>query len=189
MALPSTSMRALIEPSELASYMRRPTLDNDAALIVACELASGMIRDTIAQEVTAHDDDTYQVVYPFGAAFGPWMLPELPVRDVSALTINGVVQVPEVDYVWDTAGLVVPVPFARRWLTDSPATIPGRVVITYDHGWLDVPEGIRSVALAAATRLYDNPSRDVNRAVGAHNESYTVDLTLNEQRVLARHMA
>lgn len=182
-------MRALIEPAELASYMRRPTLDNDVAAVVACELASGIVRDTIHQEITAVVDDEWSVSYPYGVVRGPWLLPELPVSDVSAVVVNGTALDPATDYVWTPSGEVMAIPYTRTWYTTWAATLPGVVRITYDHGTTEVPEGIRAVTLAVATRLYDNPAGDANRAVGSHNESYAVDLTLNEQRVLARYRA
>jgi hypothetical protein len=174
-------MSALIEPPELASYMRRPTLDADPALIVACELASGMVRDWTQQDLSAVKDDTFTwILRPYLRDPSTLLLPQVPVTDVSSVVRDGDTLAIHEDYEWDTAGLVVSIGTSRFY---------GTVVVTYDHGWDPIPEGLRAVTLAVGSRLYDNPSRDVNRAVGSHNESYTVDFTLNEQHVLGRYMA
>lgn len=174
-------MSALIEPAELASYMRLPELDNDPALIVACELASGVVRDYTQQTLDAVKDDTYTwLLRRYRNGPSTLLLPEVPVTDVSSVVRDGETLVQHEDYEWDTAGLVVSLGSTSFYST---------TVVTYDHGWDPIPEGLRAVLLAVGTRLFDNPARDVNRAVGSHNESYTVDFTLNEQHVMARYMA
>lgn len=109
-------------------------------------------------------------------------LPQLPVTDVTAVTIfHGSVFVNEFplgpnDYRWSRRGLVRRVGYvAGRLLAPSSGYWGGdqaSVRFTYSHGNVEIPSDIFELVLVAAARQYRNPSGLVmsERQIGNYTE-------------------
>jgi hypothetical protein len=75
------------------------------------------------------------------------LLPELPVHDVISVIENGVTLIKNVDYKCGNHGILYKT--SGVWLKG-----PKTLVVTYEHGYENIPEDISIVCSRAASRLY-----------------------------------
>lgn len=156
--------------------------------------ASSVVRAYVRQDITqATTTDTFTmrradpVLYRCG---GMVTLPQRPVTDITAVTINGVVTQ---DWWQDGTDLLL-----RSWAwADPPAAHrPPQVTVTYTHGWDPVPGDIAAIVMQAANRVMVNPSGIRSETVGGESVTYLIPatgenlgvlLSRTEQKVLDRY--
>lgn len=120
------------------------------------------------------------------------LLPELPVTNVSAVQVlapDGTwitlgTDPVNPDYIWDAHTGVVTIRQVGQPISPVPT-----VQITYDHGYVTVPEVIKQVCVTIAARLLANPHNVLSQATGQVSVRFQreTDLTSTEQRMLARY--
>lgn len=131
------------------------------------DLASGRIDNVAGQTLSQVADEAITVD---GTGSDLIVLPAWPVTVISTVTADAIVLVEGGDYEWSAAGLL--------WRLDGtwPAA-PRSVQVTYTHGYAEVPEVIRSVALNVAAVWWANPSRKQSENIGDY--AYRVSSTPN----------
>lgn len=159
---------------------------------VLLDMASDEVRGYLRQEVTA---GTSTITVPLRRS-DPYedpcraevWLPQRPVNDVTAVTVDG--EVP-VRWWWDGDRVFLPYTLWRQGQHRPPL-----VEVTYEHGYDPVPGYVRNVALQAAGRVMVNPSQIRSEVVGGISTVYAVQvsgealgvlLTSAERRTLDRY--
>lgn len=158
---------------DLAAYMRSE-LDDDAADL-ALSLATEVIRLRLGWAVEQVVDD---VITLDGAGTSILLLPTLHLTAVSSVVEDGVTLVADDDYEWSASGILERVGCAA-WKRKRRG-----VVVTCTHGYVDLPEALVDVVLAAAGRRYGNPGGVTSETVGPFTVSYGMDLLPDEQQVI-----
>lgn len=167
---------------DLRRFLRRTTIDAAEAELVL-ELASETIRAEVAQQIDPVAADTYLSPPEPGRVL---LLPELPVTDVASVTEYGQTLLAGTDYTWSSAGTVTRC--GQAWPVEARA-----VVVTYDHGYADIPGQVRAVCLQLAARAYVNPQQRTSISIGDYSESFAaggqgrtgrLEITPYEQRQL-----
>lgn len=135
---------------DLTAYLKLPVaLDpDDLGVRIALDAACSTIRETVDQLLDYVQDETILVD---SNGTDTILLPELPVREVTDVSVAGVTLTEGTDYFVDfKQGALVTKGRGRRWL-------PGRgvVEVTYSHGWDSIPNAARIIALTLAARIYD----------------------------------
>ena len=163
----------LVTAEELAEFLTRPA---DAVLAEVVTLVSDLIRGHVRQAITA-GTSTAHLAGTHGRRL--W-LPERPVTAVSLLTLDGAPLGPT-DYSWRRSGAL--------WRASGGwGSTESEVVVTYSHGWAEVPGDLRAVALAAAARLLPNLAQvEYESTDGYAVRGGFAGWTLSERLVLDRY--
>lgn len=141
--------RQLCSLADLAALIQVPLDVGDASAMQAIAAATSAIRSYTGQLLTAVDGD---VVLLSGRPGALW-LPELPVRAVSAVSVDGTALL-ATDYAVD----LVTGRLARLWDTyrEGRGWWGGyrNVAVTYDHGYATLPDDLVNVCARIAARQY-----------------------------------
>jgi hypothetical protein len=136
---------------------------NDERLQLALDLASGRFREqannpiSMISETVILDSDGGRTL----------ALPCLPVREVTALEIDGQ---PITDFEWSESGVIrLDRPIPDKWRS---------VEVTYRHGYAPVPKGIQDVVLEQAAAIYQTLPGLVSYTTGAEQRTYSSALTV-----------
>lgn len=172
------TLPAFATAPDLATFLGRSfTFDDEQRATMLLELVSATVRAEAGQQITAGEST---VRLP--GVFGPVLdLPEMPVVDVSAVTVDGL---PLAGTAWrtisrgiartgtveETAGQGSTGLTAAHW--GGPTVT---IEVTYEHGVDQVPEWLRAVCLSAAGRMFVNPDRVRQETLGSYNVSYGYD--------------
>lgn len=143
-------MTAFAEPGDLAD-----SLDEAGKKQRALERATDAIRGATGQTITRVADDV--VTIP-GLGRRLIQLPQAPVVSIASVTIDGLPLIRDLHYEVLEAGVL------RRLGCSWPR---GPVVVTYTHGYADVPEDLVRLCAAIADRFLDGTA-------GVKSESETV---------------
>lgn len=157
--------------AQLRTFLDEPILD-EARAELFLRIASGEVRGYTGQLFDYVEDDE---VILNGRGTRILLLPELPVLDV--------IEVLEAFGTADEAVIAGPLGTSPVWEWDEDGVlerIDGGVFrrrrrwyhVTYDHGFLVVPDEVSSVVLRAAGRAYENPEGVRQEALGRY--SYTL---------------
>jgi hypothetical protein len=167
-----------ITGAELGTYLELGDLSADPVATIATEAACAICRTFADQEFTSTAGD---IVSLDGAGTDALLLPEYPVTDVSAVSVDDSAVT---DWVVSPIGVLI------RPGSYWPA---GRqnITVTYDHGYAeaDFPADVRMVALVVAGRLYDRVDAK-QESLGAYSATYVTnatDLTIGEKAILRKH--
>ncbi|MEU0670359.1 hypothetical protein ABZ508_33350 [Streptomyces lavendulocolor] len=166
MALPP-----LATVADLAAMLGRtftPVQEAQAQALI--EQASAVVRAHLRQDITRA---TSTVELPMRRADpvlsrygGVISLPQRPVVDVTAVSINGTATS---DWWLDGAEVLVR---SWAWLDPPAAHQAPRVTVTYTHGYEEVPGDIAAVVLQAANRAIVNPAQIRSETVGGESVTY-----------------
>jgi len=128
------------------------------------EMASAAVRRYTGQVISTVAGDVALV-----PAFGAFavVLPQRPVTAVSAVTIDGVTQLPA-DYNWTRSGALT---------TDLNTWGNLPLTVTYDHGYTEIPDDIVQVVCSVANRAVVNPSGIRSETVGGYSVVHTIPAT------------
>lgn len=143
-------MTSLASIEDLENVIRTPIPpDGLDAAEAALAAASAAVRRYTRQVLSYVTDD--QVLLSGGC--GPLYLPELPVVAVSAVGVGGVPQ-DAAAYAWEASGLLVAL---TTGVPPAPTYWPygyRNVVVTYDHGYVTIPDDVVNVTARVASRQY-----------------------------------
>lgn len=139
--------------TDLANTLRIPggfDDEDEPAGTLALESATGAVRDETRQWLELVEDDTITVSTRSGTDL---LLPELPVVAVTTVTVDGTDLVEDTDYELDLGD------DGRRGIIRRLGGYawPGKVTVTYTHGYATIPPGLRAVVLRVAARGMSNP--------------------------------
>lgn len=190
-----TALPALATLADLAAIIGVPVddLDQDRATLML-ELASDLVRDEVTQRLDYVADDTIDLP---GSGTAVLLLPELPVTEVTLVTLVGENGTDDVDLIAQPAagaGYRAELgPDGRQgilrrggcWLRRAP------VRVVYSHGYAleSMPGGIRYAVANAAARGMVSPTGVKQETVGRYSATYTeagLFLTDHDRTLLAR---
>lgn len=162
-------MTAFFTSDELAAQLQVADVDVGAATLFA-NLASDVVRDELRQLVDAVAGETITV---YGDGGELLVLPEKPVTAVTSVVLGGLTLTL---FDWRPNGALRRViypgsPFAGEQTMAWPFGVP--VVITYSHGYVTVPNGIKAVALELAAGAYVNPEIVESYTIGDVSARYS----------------
>ena len=135
--------------------------DEVQACIRAIDEATAAIQNYCHQELEYAANDVLTLDCPGGSKI---FLPELPVISVSTVVENEVTLTVTTDYKLGQFGILYRV--GRSWAAGVQ-----NVVVTYSHGYADIPDDILGVCTRAASRIYQAGLRakEQNGIVGVAN--------------------
>jgi len=167
---------------------------------LALDLAEGIIKAELDQALAEVIDDTVTLAGTGGTEL---LLPELPVTEVTDVTVNDpadadpLALTADEDYIADLGddgrrGIL------RRRGTRWPGPT-GTITVTYTHGYADgtgyaastMPPALKAVALTLAVRAKSNPAGLTQETVGRWSGAYGgrgFDLTAADKLVLERFL-
>lgn len=141
---------AFVNAADMATYLQIPLPQDQAALIMAVDMATSVVVSRTGQEFEAVNGDVV-TLDPDGDTV--W-LPQRPVTAVTSVVtrdLGSTVATPR------TVNLEYEVRGPRlRWV--GPGVWPYEVTVTYDHGYATIPADVQAATLAVAAELYANPS-------------------------------
>jgi hypothetical protein len=164
-------MSILATEAELEIHLQRPIATDVAALALAG--ASAVVRgycgwDLLREDVTFMLDGTGTLVLP---------LPTLLLIDVAEIRVDGVAIASTLAFQpkWTRRGQIF---WAEGWEADC------KVEVDCTHGYDDVPDLVRLVALTVAARIVDNPTDVKAASAGSVSRTYDSSLSALELRLL-----
>lgn len=191
-------MPALATIDDLAAYLGQDPLSGAAAdqADLVLELVSGAIRRYCRQTFDHVVGDVAVLVGNWGPSL---VLPERPVLAVSAVEVDDVALVEDLDWAHDGQGTLWRGPSPdtgsdlrqgatgvwRHW--GGPET---KVTVTYDHGYSEIDSTLRSICLAATARVIGNPAGLYAEGLAPYQVTYggpasrTANLTREEKAEL-----
>jgi hypothetical protein len=156
---------AFATPTEFAGFLQQD-LDTYSAT-QALDVASQAIRDHCGWSIT---QETGVVETLDGnCARSVWLKTKL-LTAVASVTELGQALAVTTGFDWTDTGQLIRI--GRRWTYR-----PRSVVVTYTHGYVTVPDSVKGVCLAAASRRYQNPESRRSYTVGGISESFSVPST------------
>jgi len=178
---------------QLASFMQLPLASDDPTATLLLDIASGMVRDYLKQQLDQATDDVV-LLDPINGAY--LMLPELPVASVSLVEYLDASVSPAV---WTTAdpstytvsarlGMIAGSPGCGIYWPSTPASWR----VTYTHGYSPIPSSLVGVVLGVAARAYSSPAGIELERIGGYQVKYAVEaagfsaielITLNRYKV------
>lgn len=160
---------------DLATYLGVTYSGDEEKADLCLTLATGAIQGWTRQTILLVEGD--EVVLK-GTWANDLVLPERPVLSVESVAFG--------ESVVDAASyLLKGDTLSRPWGWSGRA-----VTVTYDHGFADIPEDVRSVCLALAARTFRNPDRIIQEGIGTYNVTYDRAggwLNENEKQLLSRY--
>ncbi|MET8706529.1 hypothetical protein [Streptomyces californicus] len=151
MALP-----ALATLDELAAWMQREPAELPEGAALVLDTASAIVRSEARQRFTR--GTTTVALAPREHVVS---LPQRPVTGVELVRADGRELRPDEYRVWRD----------ELWLAGSF----GSVVVTYSHGYADVPATVRAIVLTLAGRVLTNPSDLRQESVGSVSVTYAAE--------------
>lgn len=153
-------MATFATPSDLASLLQRDV--DTATATLALNIASGKIRDEcgwpISQEIGA-------VATLDGNGERALWLPSLLVTAVASVVEDGFALAVVTGFDWTSYGRLLRV--NRCWSSKARS-----VVVTFTHGYVTVPDGVKGICLSLGSRLYDNFVALRSKTVGGVSVTY-----------------
>ena len=166
----------LFELSELASFVQSDL--DQATATLARDLATGVVQDAIGQQIFRSQTTDRLPRHPIDPSV--LVLPQKPLDTAQTITCVGVesgVTVTGNQYVIHGQRLVL-----KSGVWDE------QVDVTYTHGFSTIPKVIKSVALACAARVVNNPSGIRSTSVGDVSVAYAgSDADLTSGAYLTEH--
>lgn len=188
-------MADLLTAADYTQIMR-----GDTTTETALALASGIVRDYCKWELSQEIAATVDLDSDGGAVL---VLPSLYVTNVSSLTLNGTQpdgssfpSLTSVDWEWRSNGLLLWTPQGRYGLPCGWPIGARRVSVTYDSGYVAIPDAIRAVVASLAQRIgFDSTLAQLLENTGGIQTNQTfsqavqqgVGLTAIEQAALDRY--
>ncbi|MFJ2407105.1 hypothetical protein ACIOUE_38060 [Streptomyces xanthochromogenes] len=152
MALP-----ALATLDELAAWMQREPTELPPSAALVLDTASAIVRAEARQRFTR--GTTTVALAPRGQVVS---LPQRPVVSVELVRAGGRALPPDEYRLWRD----------QLWLGSLGL---GPVVVTYTHGYGDVPADVRAIVLTLAGRVLTNPSDLRQESVGSVSVTYAAE--------------
>lgn len=154
----------LVTPAELASFLQVPTLDTATADLLI-NLATAKVQASAGQRIVDATDTA--VIDVEICEFNEYLpLPQLPVRSVATVTLNGTVisdWFMRKQQLWRLLG----------WSWNTLA--PSQVKVLYTHGYPDGSQGLelaRGMTFALTAAGYGNPGGATSEAIDDYKVTY-----------------
>lgn len=173
---------------QLSAYMQVPLATDDVSATLMLEIASGMVRDYLHQDLTYHADDVV-TLDPITGAYV--FLPELPVADVTKVETF-------VDGAWvEMDASTYTVSIRQGAIAALPGTgvswpkTPNSWRVTYSHGFAEIPNSLVGVCLGVAARAYNSPASVESERLGEYSVKYSIQaegFTPLEKLALGRYL-
>jgi hypothetical protein len=182
-------MAALATPAQLGELMQETIDLADASALLILDIASGMVRDHLQQQIDAVAADVALMDPIKGSVV---ILDELPVTAVTLVeTFDGTVWTtadPTTYSVSKRTGIITVLP----WTGVHWPYLPETWRVTYDHGFAVVPSSILGVVLGVAAREWSNPGEVVDsERIGGYQVKLHMEAngyTPLEEKALARYV-
>jgi hypothetical protein len=130
------------------------------------DAATGLIQDYTEQTISQVEGE---VITLDGEGRRRLLLPQIPVTAVASVdeTVDGTTTtlVEDDDYTWTESGILARVD--GSWPSE-----PRSVEVTYSHGFGTVPQSIVGICLAAAARVFSNPSSVRSQAIDGYSVQF-----------------
>lgn len=177
----------LVDSPDLTRFGYDTTTVTDAYL----ERASARVRRYTRQTITEEISDTVT-----RRGFSPLSLPQRPVNEVTSVTWLDGRDVPEFTVVGSLLylrDLVTPTMEIPPLYRPNANCQPTTVIVTYDHGYSELPDDLVELVCAVAARLAGSRSTGESKqlTVGGYSETFTTEsiegasgLLPNEERSL-----
>lgn len=156
-------MAALATVEDVSALIGAIPDDTDVQVQIArlLELASAKVRRFTRQQISAVEDDELTV---YGAWSSELYLGQKPVTAITSITVDDVLVDPS-EYTWTVSGLVERI-YCRIWGTPRQV-----IVVTYDHGYVDIPDEIVGIVAELVAAKYSSPEALDSETIG--NYAYT----------------
>lgn len=158
---------------QLAAFMQQDIANNDPSALLLLDVASGMVRDYLQQELT-YSEDTVEVLDPINGY--NVILPEFPI-----VSIYSVETTKDNGNTWTTMDPSTYTLSRRTGVikakTGNGITWPSDPEswrVTYTHGFEEIPESLVGVVLGVAARFYVSPGAVEMERIGNYQVKYTV---------------
>ncbi len=156
-------MELLATADDLRNYLGVEKVDIARADFLLGAISSE-IRKFSGLTFEEHVDD---VVRLDGSGTGIVLLPRLPVSDVKTV-VEGGAELDQSVYEWNADGILRK-PFGY-WVQRFR-----NIVVTYSHGFEEVPEDIRLLVVRVASRAWTNPTQVTNEGAAGYTVGYGFD--------------
>lgn len=135
-------------------------------------LASGLVRRATRQTITLVTDDTLTIRGSYASRI---TLPQRPVVDVTAVTLNGVELVGGSWYL-DGNEIVRTHGTGNFWVGSGYGGSFGcpsdTLVVTYSHGYAEIPDEVKATVLEMVQRVWNNPAVTTRETNGSSDVMY-----------------
>lgn len=169
----------LADPQELAVWLGKPA--DDLKLLAALRAATRRFRGAVGHQVTLMTDD---VVTLDGGGRRSLLLPVWPTTAVGGVVLDGVELVDGTDYSWSDTGVL------RRLGCAWPDRLRC-LVVTYSHGWAEVPADIQEAVIDQARSMFNVVPGLQSKTVGAQSVTFgaqaAIGVTDQWSKAVARH--
>lgn len=161
-------MAAFATTTELAVWLRDPTVGDTASAELVLAVASAAIRNFCGWDIS---ETTVTGDALDGTGERSIWLPTLRLTAVSAVVENGRALTVVTDYDWTRYGKLIR---AGRWTRAARS-----VVVTYTHGYAVVPEVVKGACLIVAAVMHSNPEFQASKSetMGPFAESVSYPTT------------
>lgn len=155
----------LATDDELRQFLNDEDIDTDRAELLL-GLASGLVRRYTGQ---LFDEVTDEALTLDGNGTPVLLLPELPVNDVASVVEDprgdALALADDTDFEWSEKGILTRLSGCwrrrARWY-----------VVTYSHGYAEIPGDVKGVVLRVAARGITNPEGVRQETLGSYSYSY-----------------
>lgn len=167
-------MTALAAVFDVEAVLQREIATEDVPRVTRLiELASGVARrEAGGQTISAVAGD---VITLAGTYESEMWLPQRPVTALTSIVVDGITVISST-YKWTRQGRLYRTSYDREipdWRSWGPWGTPdSEVVVTYDHGYADVPEDIALVVAEMVSNRISNPDSLRNIAVEDFSQGF-----------------
>lgn len=150
------------DPGELSAA-------DSATVAQALDIVSAQIKSYMGQNLELVTDEVVTLRYPGRWYFYPSRFLSLPERPIVSVTtvVNDDTTITDYE-IWDEGNL---------WRESGWGDV---VVVTYTHGYAEIPDDIRGVCISAVIRGFDNPEGYTNRAAETYSKTYETSSGLSD---------
>jgi hypothetical protein len=146
----------MISTNDLGLYLQQILDDYISEAQAACDLATAVVEAHCRRTFTQVVDDTLVTRWRPRIVF-----PSPPVTEVTSVKVDGVLT--SCDY--DASGNI--------W----PSIQGNQIEIVYTHGFTEIPDAVRLVALRIAARIFKNPTGRVSYSVDSASYQMAQDVS------------
>lgn len=166
----------LADPARLALYLRVPA--SDPLLLEVLRSASQRFRGSVGHVVDLVEDE---VVTLDGNGRQSLLLPVWPTTAVEQVVLEGEELVEGTDYDWSEAGIL------RRLGCQVWPDKLRCVVVTYSHGWAEIPSDISDAVIEQARAGYRAEPGLKSKAVGGQSATWETGVSANWSKAVEKH--